>query len=111
MPVATAHPVLNDKYTGMVKQGLWGITKGSKNVKAAHAYINLFLDEDFQWAFAKKRGVVPVNLKAVRRLASNSTLNKFMILDPARMARMYRPDFSRADIRAWIDKWNRRVDR
>ena len=111
LTVASAHPVLNDKYTGIVKQGLWGIVKGTKNVKAAHAYINLFLDTDFQRTFAKKRGVVPENLDAVRGLASDATLKRIMILDPAQIARMYRPDFSKANISAWMDEWNRTVAR
>ena len=111
MPVAAAHPVLNSQYTGLVKQGLWGIIKGSKNAKAAHAYINLFLDTDFQRTFAKNRGVVPENLESVKDLASDATLKKIMILDPAQIARMYRPDFSTANISAWMDEWNRTVAR
>jgi putative spermidine/putrescine transport system substrate-binding protein len=109
MPVASTHPIINANIVGVVKQGWMGIMKGSKNADAARAYINLFLDTDFQIVFAKNRGVIPENLKSVVGLVDDPVLSKLMILDPDKISKMLHIDYSEVDISSWYDQWNRAV--
>ncbi len=107
--VTTVHPVINDKYVGVHKHGWLGIMKSSKQIEAAHWYINQFIDEDFQFAFATRSGVVPVNKKAIARLAEDPVLKEMLQLAKADIDRQLRLDYTKADIGAWTDQWNRSV--
>jgi len=111
MDVATAHPIIDANTKGVIKQGWMGVVKSidPKNAKAAHAYINMFIDAKFQHAFAIKRGVVPENQMAIKDLSSDPTLKKMMILEPDDIAHMLRIDYSKVNISDWHDQWNRTV--
>jgi spermidine/putrescine-binding protein len=111
LPVASVHPVINERTRGVVKQGFIVVIKGSTQPKAAAAWVNAFLDPAFQAEFARKRGVVPANLKAVATLSQDPVLRDMLILDPAAIARMLRIDYGKIDVNAWVDKWNRAVTR
>ena len=108
-PVSVAHPAINATTTGVLKQGWIGVVNGGKNRDAAMAYINQFLAEDFQFEFAKVNGLVAVNRRAQARMAQDPVLKEMMILDPARMSKMLKVDYSKANISDWIDQWQRRV--
>ena len=111
LTVAMAHPIIDAESTGIVKQGWMGVIKGTKNAKAAHTYLNLFISAAFMEPLAISRGVVPENLNALKNLTSDPTLKKMMILDPAMIAKMLRPNFGEADMSVWHDEWNRSVSR
>jgi putative spermidine/putrescine transport system substrate-binding protein len=113
MPVTSAHPVINANTTGIIKQGWMGVVKGPdrKATQAAHAYINLFLDTDFQREFALQLGVVPVNLGAVKDLAKDPVLARQLILDPKDMDRMLHLDYTKANVNDWYDQWSRTVSK
>ena len=111
MPVTTAHPVINANTTGVIKQGWIGIIKGivKKTAQAAHAYINLFIDSDFQREFAIKEGVVPENVNALRDLAKDPVLAKMLILDEKNIDKMLHIDYSNVNIGDWYDQWSRTI--
>ncbi len=107
--VATSFSKIDANTTGVVKQGWIGIVKGTKASKAANVWINSFISSDFQVAFAKSRGAMPENRMAGPQLTSDPLLNRLMILDPNKMDKMLRVDFSKVDTSAWSDQWNRAV--
>ena len=111
MNVASTHPVIDADTKGVIKQGWMGIVKGidPKAAKAAHAYINMFIDAKFQEEFAIKRGVVPENQMAIKDLSANPVLKKMMILEPGEIAGMLRIDYSEVNVSDWNDQWNRTV--
>jgi spermidine/putrescine-binding protein len=111
MPLKTAHPVINANTTGVIKQGWIGVLKGidKKTTEAAHAYINLFLDTDFQREFSQTQGVVPENLNAQKDLAKDPVLARQLILDPKDMEKMLNPDYSNVNLSDWYDQWSRTI--
>lgn len=111
IPVSMAHPEISEGVVGVVKQGWMGIVKGTKNAAAAEAWINLFLDTEFQTRFAKERGVVPENVEAMKNLSSDETLKELLILEPADVDRMLRVDYQELNLSEWNAKWNRMVSR
>ena len=82
---------------------------GSKNGKAAEAYINQFLNEGFQFEFAKVNGLVAVNRKAQALMQQDPVLKEMLILDPEQMKKMLQVDYSKANISDWTEQWNRRI--
>lgn len=111
MTVASAHPVINSNTKGVVKQGWMGVVNGidPKSAMAAHAYINMFIETDFQKIFAIKRGVVPENLLSLKGLEDDPTLKRMMLLDPNDISKMLHIDFSKVNVSEWHDQWNRTV--
>ncbi len=107
--VASVHPYINDQYTGVAKVGWLGIMKNSKNVDAAHWYINEYLDEEFQLLFAKKSGIIPLNKGAIARMGEDPVIAEILVLDPAEIAKELRIDYSKVNISDWTDQWNRMV--
>ncbi len=110
--VAAAHPRINATKVGVMKVGWLGVVKGTKNAAAAMAFINAYLDEEFQIAFAKNSGVWPVNKKAMTRLRTEDpvfvSLNN---IEPADIDRMLRVDYKGVNVNSWYDQWNRAVSR
>ena len=113
MPVTTAHPVINATTVGVLKQGWMGVVKGAdrKTTQAAHAYINLFLDPEFQREFALQLGVVPVNLTSLKDLARDPVLARQLILDPKDIDKMLHLDYTKANVNDWYDQWSRMVSK
>ena len=109
LKVATSFPVINKTTVGVAKQGWIGIVKGSKAAKAANIWINHFISADFQVPFAKSRGAMPENRLAAPKLKDDPVLNRLMILDPDKMDRMLRVDYSKVDVSSWSDQWSRAV--
>ena len=110
--VATAHPKINASKTGVLKVGWLGAVKGTKNAAAAMVFMNAYLDEEFQVAFAKNSGVWPVNKKAMQRMRTEDPVFAAMnMLDPADVDRMLRVDYKGVNVNNWYDQWNRAVSR
>lgn len=110
--VAAAHPRINDKQKGVIKVGWLGVVKGSKNAAAAMAFVNAYLDEEFQVAFAKNSGVWPVNKRAIQRLRTEDPV--FVALnniEAADVANMLRVDYKGVNVGNWYDQWNRAVSK
>ena len=105
--VAMAHPKINADYTGSASYTLMIVINGTKVAKAATAYLNEYIGEEYQFQLAKKTGVVPVNKFAIARMQEEPLLQEMMVLDREKMDRMLTFDFSDIDVSAWTDSWSR----
>lgn len=108
--VAFAHPIVNGK-KGAIEYNYLGIPKGAKNVEAAAAFINAFLDPQAQAAFARATGVVPVNPDARKELAADPVLAKFMLLKDEEINGAFVVNWDRVNQEQWRSDWNRSVGR
>ena len=107
--VAMAHPKIDDDHTGAASITLMIVVSGTKVAKAATAYLNKYIGEEYQFQLAKKTGIVPVNKHAIARMQEDPLLQEMMILDREKMDRMLTFDFSKIDVSAWTDEWSRTV--
>lgn len=110
-PVAAAQPEIKPGVKGVVKEGWFGIMKGSKNAEAAHWYINEFIDPEFQYVFAVTRGVVPVSKPAIARLNDVPVYKDMVMTDPTDRKNQLRIDYSKVTISEWTDLWARTVSK
>jgi len=107
--VTSVHPYINDQHTGVHKHGWLGIMKSSENAAAANWFINEYIDQGFQFEFAVKSGVVPVNKDAIAMLSSDPVLDEMLQTTSEEISQQLRIDYSKADIPDWTDQWNRSV--
>lgn len=107
--VTSVHPVINAQQTGVIKLGWMGIIKGTKSAAAANMYLNEFLDREFQVAFAKNSGVMPVNRLAIQDAGKDPVFAEMSKLDSASMGKMLRIDYKGVNVSDWYDQWNRSV--
>ena len=105
--VTMSHPKINKDHTGAASYTLMIIVNGTKVAKAATAYLNEYIGEEYQFQSAKKTGVVPVNKHAIARMQDVPILQEMMILERAKMDRMLTFDFSNIDVSSWTDSWSR----
>jgi spermidine/putrescine-binding protein len=106
--VAFIHPQIGSK-KGEVEYNYLGIVKGSKNVAAAAAFINAFLDTKVQADFAKPMGVVPVNKESRALLQKDPVISQYMLLSDADLANAFSMDWSKVDVEKWRASWARAV--
>ncbi|MES2999643.1 MAG: extracellular solute-binding protein, partial [Pseudomonadota bacterium] len=104
------HPQIGNK-RGEVEYNFLGIVKGSKNVDAAAAFINAFLDTQVQADFAKPMGVVPVNRESRALLQKDPVMNRFMLLSDADLANAFSMDWTKVDVEKWRATWARTVSK
>ena len=102
------HPQIGNK-KGEVEFNYLAIVKGTKNVDAAAAFINVFLDTQVQADFAKPMGVVPVNKESRALLQKDPVMNRFMLLSEVDLANTYSMDWSKVDVEKWRAGWARSV--
>ena len=105
------HPKIDAEHTGVSKHGYLGIVKTSdpKNNDAVHAYINGFLDANTQYQTSIRNGTIPANEAAYSRLGEDPVLREMAVLDPAKIKKMLKINYSKVDIASWNDQWNRMV--
>ena len=106
MNVGFVHPRIGDK-TGAIEWNYLGIVKGTRNMPAAAAYLNAFLDTEPQAAFARAVGVAPVNRDARAILARDPEMKKFMLLSDQELDGAYSVNWDRVDQPKWRAAWNR----
>ena len=104
--VGFVHPIIG-KHKGEIEYNYLGIVKGSKNVEAAAAFINAFLDAQSQAEFSKVMGVVPMNRESREELRKDPLLNRFMLLSDAEIANAYTIDWTKVDVEKWRGAWAR----
>ena len=107
--VGMVYPKLDDDHTGAVAYTMMIVVTGTKVAKAATAFLNEYISEEFQFQLAKQTGVVPVNKHAIARMQDVPLLQEMMVLDRAKMDRMVNYDFSQVDISGWMDEWQRSI--
>ena len=109
--VGMVYPKLDDDHTGAVAYTMMIVVTGTKVAKAATAFLNEYISEEFQFQLAKQTGVVPVNKNAIARMREVPLLQEMMVLDRAEMDRMVAYDFSQVDISGWMNEWQRSIKR
>jgi putative spermidine/putrescine transport system substrate-binding protein len=92
---------------GLKERGYIGITKGTRNVEAAHYFVNRYISAEVQIELAKQLGSVAVNKDALAALAKDPLLQEIMLLTPAETANMREVDFDKIDVAKWREEWNR----
>jgi putative spermidine/putrescine transport system substrate-binding protein len=95
---------------GVLKQGYLVKIKGTKQSQAVEWIINAFLAKPMQIATFAEGGQVPVSTEALAQVREGGTYD-FLRLKPEEIAEMYRIDFSKVDEAAYVQKWNRRINR
>lgn len=108
LPVDFIHPQIGNK-RGEVEFNYFAIVKGTKNVDAAAAFINVLLDTPAQSEFSRAVGVVPINGEARQILMKDPVLNRFMLLSDQELANAFSMDWSKVDVEKWRATWNRSV--
>lgn len=109
VPVQSVHPYIKPGVVGVAKQGWVGIVATSKNIEAAHWFLNQYLESNYQLTFAIDEGVVPVNRLAIAKMGENPTFAQMLQLTPELISHELRIDYSKANISDWIDAWNRMI--
>ena len=108
--VAFVHPKVGNK-VGAVEYNYLGIVKGSRNVEAAAAFINAFLDTASQTEFAKATGSTPTNREARAQIANDPTLRRFMLLSDKELENAFVVDWSKIDQQQWRNEWARSIQK
>jgi putative spermidine/putrescine transport system substrate-binding protein len=113
-PVAAVAAKLNDQYTGVHKTGRIGLMKSTKDpkvIEAAHWWINEYLSAEFQYLFATRQAVVPVNKLALKKIGEEPELSQFIVTDPEKIRKFLVLDYQKVDVPKWIDTWNRWISK
>jgi putative spermidine/putrescine transport system substrate-binding protein len=92
---------------GIWERGHLGLAKGSRNVEAAHWFVNRLISPEIQLELSKRSGAVAVSKKAVAELDKDPLLHEILMLEPAQIANMRRVDFGKIDVSKWNADWNR----
>jgi putative spermidine/putrescine transport system substrate-binding protein len=108
--VGFVHPRVGSK-VGAVEYNYLGIVKGSKNVEAAAAFINAFLDTAAQTEFAKLTGSTPTNREARAQITNDATLRKFMLLTDKELENAFVVDWGKIDQQQWRNEWARTIQK
>lgn len=105
-PIAHVHPRIGDKYGALWP--IYGhITTGTKNVAAAEAFLNLYLDSEIQYELAKKVGVVPINGTARQRLIKEPETGSILLLSDEQLNHAFQIDWKKLDAEKWREMWDR----
>lgn len=110
VPIGFSHPRVGNKY-GAVESLSKSIVNGTKNREAAEAYINLWLDPEVQFQFAKQTGVIPINTIARQRLMSDAEAGPILLLTDEQINNAFLIDWQKLDPDAWRSRWNRLIKR
>jgi putative spermidine/putrescine transport system substrate-binding protein len=102
------HPQIGAK-KGSLEYNFLGIVKGSKNVEAAAAFVNAFLDTQVQAEFAKPMGVVPTNREARLSLQNDPVMSRFMLLSDSDLSNAFTMDWNKVEVEKWRTSWARSV--
>lgn len=92
---------------GLWERGHIGLAKGSRNVEAAHWFVNRLISPEIQLELARRTGSVAVNKQAIAALDKDPLLHEILRLSPEEIANMRRVDFDKIDIAKWREDWNR----
>jgi putative spermidine/putrescine transport system substrate-binding protein len=92
---------------GIWERGHLGFAKGSRNVDAAHWFVNRLISPEIQLELSKRAGNVPVNKQAIAELDKDPLAHEILRLSPNEIEHMRRVDFGKIDVSIWHDEWNR----
>ncbi|MBM3525135.1 MAG: extracellular solute-binding protein [Alphaproteobacteria bacterium] len=105
-----SHTQMGPKHRGALLTQIMFITAGSKNVAAANAFINAYLNPASQYEHGKAAGFVPVNSEARKKLLgeTDNITSKIMLLDDKDFNNAYLLDWNKLDAAKWREMWSRR---
>jgi putative spermidine/putrescine transport system substrate-binding protein len=92
---------------GIWERGHLGLAKGSRNVEAAHWFVNRLISPEIQLELSKRAGNVSVSKKAIADLDKDPLAHEILRLKPSEIENMRRVDFGKIDVRAWHEEWRR----
>lgn len=92
---------------GLWERGHMGLAKGSRNVDAAHWFVNRLISPELQLELSKRSGSVSVSKAAITELDKDPVAHEILRLKPEEIANMRRVDFGKIDISAWNEEWAR----
>jgi len=92
---------------GIWERGHMALANGSRNIEAAHWFVNRLISPEIQVELSRRAGSVPVSKQAIAELDKDPLLHEILSLDPEQIANMRRIDFSKIDIAKWRADWNR----
>ena len=108
LPLAITYPKIGDK-KGVISNVWFGVVKGSKNAKAAEAFINEQLAPKPQEEIGRQTGARPVNQAAADALKADPLLAELLPLTPKENAEVYYSDLTKINMSDLIEQWNRTV--
>lgn len=109
-PVEFIHPQIGSK-RGSLEYNFLGIVKGTKNMDAAAAFVNAFLDAQGQADFSKMNGTVPTNKEGRAILRSDEVMSRYMLLSEPDLLNTYSMDWNKVDVEKWRSTWARTVSK
>jgi putative spermidine/putrescine transport system substrate-binding protein len=92
---------------GLWERGHMGLAKGSRNVEAAHWFVNRLISPEIQLQLSKLSGSVSVSKKAIAELDKDPVAHEILLLNEKDIDNMRRVDFGKIDLQAWRDEWTR----
>ena len=92
---------------GIWERGHMGMAKGSRNVEAAHWFVNRLISPEIQLELSKRSGSVSVSKKAIVELDKDPVAHEILLLKQKDIDNMRRVDFDKIDMQAWRDEWTR----
>ena len=92
---------------GLWERGHMGLAKGSRNVEAAHWFVNRLISPEIQLQLSKLSGSVSVSKKAIAELDKDPVAHEILLLKQEDIDNMRRVDFGKIDLQAWRDEWTR----
>lgn len=92
---------------GIWERGHMGLARGSRNVEAAHWFVNRLISQEIQLELAKRSGSIAVNKAAIAEMDKDPLIREIMRLKPEEIANMRRVDFNKIDISKWHAEWDR----
>ncbi|MGE0724037.1 MAG: extracellular solute-binding protein [Alphaproteobacteria bacterium] len=110
MPLAFTLPAVKGQ-RGVISNVWLAVVKGTRNAKAAEAFINEYLAQKAQEALGRETGARPVNQAAADALAKDPLLAEMMPLTAEAFGKMYYSDLSVIDTGKLLEAWNRTVVR
>lgn len=108
--VSVVYPKIGD-HTGSFWPSTRSVVAGTKNVPAAHAYLDAWMGVEGPYKFCDDTGSVPTNPQARAKMAGDANNREMLLLTDAQVDSAYRVDWSKMNERAWRDQWNRGVRR
>lgn len=106
--VEFVHPQIGNK-RGSLEFNFLGIVKGTKNMEAAAAFVNAFLEAQAQADFAKLMGTIPTNKEGRAILQKDPLMSRYMLLSDADLSNTYSMDWNKVDVEKWRSTWARTV--
>jgi putative spermidine/putrescine transport system substrate-binding protein len=108
LPISIVFPNVEGK-KGILSNVWVGIVKGTKNSKAAHAFIESYLSLGAQEALGALNGARPVSQVAANNLQSNPLLMELLPLTQEAISKVYFPNYDAIDFSGLADRFNREV--